>query len=123
MPGEIKDVNFGKKLEGEKEAGEDILNESIFRKKFPLTYENIKKEGRDIVKTIAVATTFSEIVISGIESPSLFMKAKEAKKQLRLGYPELEEETINQIIEKGKKIRKDLEEKYKYEKEGGPSYG
>jgi hypothetical protein len=86
--------------------------------------EKLRKEKRDIAETIAALAVFSDIVIFGTKGPSLFkMKDTEgAKKYLSLGYPDLEERTIDQILEKGKKIRKDLEEKYRYEKEGGIAY-
>lgn len=121
---ELMKLGKSGKLKNEKERLEELgkLVGSVGNSARKQHIEKLKKENRDIIENIAALTTFSEIVISGIESPSLFMKDEEAKKQLRLGYPELEEETINQIIEKGKKIRKGLKEKYEQEMAGGSFY-
>lgn len=113
------------KLKNEKEKlGElnklvDLLTNSARRQYI----EKLEEEGgNDIIRNVATLTNFSEMLILGIEKPSLFMEGEKAKKELSVGFPNLEEKIIKQIIIEGNQIRKDLERKHRYEKEGGVAY-
>lgn len=109
-----------KEVEDRKKVELGELDRSASKERRTQFVEKLKKENGDVATKIATYAVFAEIFTSGVSPNSLFKMEEGAdeekdalKKILSQVYPGLDEETLNQIIKKGKEIRGNFEKEYK----------